>query len=373
MGGKTNQESAGQVITMRGAGYYSANTVGAKAVIDAAADLVLEAMGDMQLSGSSPFSIADYGAADGGTSIDMMRKAVARLRQAAPDRQIAITYTDLPHNDFSVLFKLMHGLLPGHTENPLGKQPNVFTFASGATFYQQIFPASTISLGFSATAMHWLSKLPIQIADHPHAVGANAAEKKTLRASALADWETILMHRARELEPGGKFVFVNFCEDEQGHYLGHTGGVNMHDTFAKHWRNLLQDGTISESEYRRANFVQFYKTKQDFTAPFENPDSAVRKAGLVLEKAFTRTTECPYAAEFRRKGDPVAFAKSYIPTLRSWSESTFMGGLDPSRPADERMSIINRFYGAYEAEVAASPAGHAMDYVHCFMVVGKQK
>ena len=37
------------------------------------------------------------------------------------------------------------------------------------------------------------------------------------------------------------------------------------------------------------------------------------------------------------------------------------------------MTIVNRFYDAYEAEVAASPEGHAMDYVHCFMVVGKKK
>ena len=371
---KTKQESEtnSPVIAMRGAGYYSANTVGAKAVIDAAADLVLEALESMPLAGATPFAIADYGAADGGTSIDMMRKAVTRIRQSAPDRQITITYTDLPHNDFSVLFQLLQGLLPVHKDNPLGQQPNVFTFGAGTTFYRQIFPDSTVSLGFSATAMHWLSKLPLQIADHPHAVGANPDEKKLLRKSALADWDTILLHRAREMMPGGKFVFANFCEDEKGHYLGHTGGVNMHDTFAKHWRNLLRDGTITEAEYRRANFVQFYKTKEEFVAPFEDPNTAVSKAGLVLKKVFTRTTGCPYAADFKQKGDPAAFAKSYVPTLRSWSESTFMGGLDPSRSPQDRMAIINRFYDAYEAEVAAAPKGHAMDYVHCFMVVAKK-
>ena len=92
----------------------------------------------------------------------------------------------------------------------------------------------------------------------------------------------------------------------------------------------------------------------------------------MLEKAFTRITGCPYAAEFKAKGDPVAFARSYIPTLRSWSESTFMGALDPSRPAAERMAIVDRFYGAYEADVAAAPKGHGMDYVHCFMTVSKR-
>jgi hypothetical protein len=360
------------VIAMRGAGYYSANTVGAKTVIDAAADLVLEALESMDLAGAGPFAIADYGAADGGTSIDTIRKAVARVRAAAPERPITITYTDLPHNDFSALFQLLHGILPSHRDNPLGAQPGVFTYASGTSFYRQIFPAETISLGFSATAMHWLSKLPIQIADHTHAVGASPSEKETIRAAALADWETILLHRARELAPGGKLVMANFCENEQGYYLGHTGGINMHDNFAKHWRKLWRDGAITEAEYRRANLVQFYKTKDEFAAPFADPNSPVSRAGLVLDTVFTRVTGCPYAAEFRRHGDPAVFAKNYIPTLRSWTESTFASALDAARPAAERAALIDRYYGAYEAEVAAAPDGHAMDYVHCFMAISKR-
>jgi hypothetical protein len=303
----------------------------------------------------------------------MVRAALAKLRAASPTRPITVTYTDLPHNDFSALFRLVHGLLPAYQDNPIGGQPGVFTFASGTSFYRQIFPANSVTLGFSATAMHWISRLPLQIADHVHAVGASAAEKKTLHAAAMDDWQTILLHRARELKPGGKLVMANFCQDEQGRYLGNTGGINMHDTFAKHWRALHQQGVISAQEYRGANFVQYYKTKEDFAAPFADPASPVSKAGLVLEQVFTRVTGCPYAAEFAQHGDAALFAKNYVPTLRSWSESTFLGGLDPARPAAERMAIVDKFYNAYEAEVAAAPQGHAMDYVHCFMVVGKRQ
>ena len=71
-------ESNSPVIAMRGAGYYSANTVGAKAVIDAAADLVLEALDSMPLAGEGAFAIADYGAADGGTSIDITGSSISR-------------------------------------------------------------------------------------------------------------------------------------------------------------------------------------------------------------------------------------------------------------------------------------------------------
>ena len=60
-----------------------------------------------------------------------------------------------------------------------------------------------------------------------------------------------------------------------------------------------------------------------------------------------------------------------MPTLRSWTETTFAGALDPARPAAERTAILDAFYGAYEAEVARAPDGHGMDYVHCVMEISK--
>ncbi|HWT98249.1 MAG TPA: hypothetical protein VN229_11570 [Terriglobales bacterium] len=363
---------AAPIVQMRGAGYYSQNTIGAKAVIDAAGELVLAALGQISLRHATPFAMADFGAADGGTSLDLMRKVVATIRQTAPDRPIALTYTDLPHNDFSSLFRLLHGLAPDRAEAPLGQLENVFTFASGTSFYRQIFPDGGLDFGFSATAMHWLSRLPGQIADHVHAVGANAREKEIFRAQSIADWERILLARATELKPGGKLVLVNFCADEQGRYLGNTGGVNMHDTFAKHWRRIQRERQLSDAEYHAGTFMQYYKTVEDFTAPFTAADSLVQRAGLKLDRVFTRVTGCPYAAKFAREGGaPAAFAASYLPTLRSWSESTFLGALSPDRPLEKRREIIDDFYGGYQDEVAADPTGHGMDYVHCFMVISK--
>lgn len=367
-----NVKAAMPVISMRGAGYYSSNTVGAKAVIDRAGDLVAEAIAAMQpLAGGVPFTVADFGAADGGTSLDLMRRIVGLVRAREPDREIAITYTDLPHNDFAALFRLTQGLLGAPTDAPLAGMPDVYIFGSGTSFYRQILASGTLSLGFSATAMHWLSSRPTMIADHVQAVGATPRERAQFRAQAMADWETILLHRARELRPGGRLVLANFCVDEEGRYLGNTGGVNMFDTFARHWRELHASGRISAVEYRNATFQQFYKSKAEFSAPFADATSAVSRAGLRLDHVSTTVTACPYAADFRRHGDAARFAEAYVPTLRSWSETVFAGALDPSRPADERAAIVDDFYGAYQAEVARAPQGHAMDYVHCFMVISK--
>ena len=359
------------LISMRGAGYYSDNTTGAKTVIDAAGDLAVKAIGEMDLEAQKVFSVADFGAADGGTSLDMMKRIVTTVRGGNPTKPIAITYTDLPHNDFSVLFRRLHGLLAGPDTTPLGDMDSLYTFASGTSFHRQILPDESLSFGFSATAMHWLSARPTTIADHVHSVGATDIERAAYRGQAAADWSVILLARARELVRGGKLVFANFCVDEAGRYLGHTGGVNMFDTFARHWRDLAKAGRISGDEYRDGTLQQFYRSVDDFAGPLLDPASAIRKAGLRLDHISTRVTACPYATAFRTHGDAARFARAYIPTLRSWTESTFFSALDPSRSQDDRQAIVDSFYAAYQADVTASPGGHGMDYVHCFMVLTK--
>ncbi len=350
------------IIRMRDAGYYSANTIGARHVIDSAIPLVERAVCEIALPAGA-FTVADYGAADGGTSLGLHRALVAAVRARDAGRQVAITYTDLPHNDFSTLFRQVQG--------GLGDVPGVFAFASGTSFYSRIFPSLSLQLGFSGTAMHWLSRLPGKLANAVHPVLGTDAERAPFAAQAAADWQTILLHRAAELAPGGRLVLANFCQDEAGYYLGYTGQRNMHANFAKHWGELRDAGEITVAEFTATNFQQYYKSVAEFRAPFDDPDSPVRRAGLALLHCETRITPCPYAAGFAVERDAAAFAAAYVPTLRSWSENMFFGALDPARPAAERHALVDQFYTAYQADVAAAPDGHAMDYVHCFMLIGK--
>jgi indole-3-acetate O-methyltransferase len=56
----------------------------------------------------------------------------------------------------------------------------------------------------------------------------------------------------------------------------------------------------------------------------------------------------------------------------SWSEPLFLNGLAVSRDPDEKAAIVDDFYRRHEARVAASPAGHGMDYVHIYLVIRKE-
>ena len=98
-------------MAMKGAGYYSRATIGAKHVMDNAASLVLEAVDRMELQeDGSVFRATDMGAADGGTSIDLWGKVLGAVRQKCPTKPIEMIYTDLPRNDFSQVFQIVHGL-----------------------------------------------------------------------------------------------------------------------------------------------------------------------------------------------------------------------------------------------------------------------
>ena len=78
-------------VAMRGGGYYSAVTKGAKDAIDSATPLVLEAIRRLpDRDTSTPFILTDMGCADGGTSLDLVRQAITAVRDRWPHRSICI-------------------------------------------------------------------------------------------------------------------------------------------------------------------------------------------------------------------------------------------------------------------------------------------
>jgi hypothetical protein len=365
-------ESALQAVNvaMRGGGYYSRANQSAKDVIDSATPLVLDAIRRMpDTDPATPFTFTDIGCADGGTSLDMMRQVLAAVRARWPRRPICVVYTDQPRNDYNSLFRIVYGLTPLPTY--LGELEDLYVLASATSFYKQILPAGTLHLGFSANAMHWLSRKPCDLTDHIHPVGASGAELAAFTEQGRRDWETILLQRAQELVPGGRVVLVNMCKDEAGRYLGNTGGINMYDTLNALWRRFVTEGVIRGEEYVRLTLPHYYKTVEEFTQPFTDTASPVYRVGLRLEQWETRVVPCPFATAFRQHGDATRFAREYVPSLRSWSESTFLAALASDRPGEERQEIIERYYGAYEALVRENPTDHRKDLVHMYMTIAK--
>ena len=362
--------SQAQHITMSGGGAYSLATKGAADVINLAADLVLNAVEAMKLPPELPvFQMLDMGCADGGTSLGMIGKVIERVEKICPDAVFNIIYTDQPRNDFNALVQMIHGL--GPFESYLERFQNVRPLFSASSFYLPICPPNSVNLGFSATAMHWLRQKPCDLENHVHMVGATGDALVKFAEQGKRDWERILLNRSKELVSGGHLVLVNFGRDEEGRYLGNTFGVNMFDTFNEIWNEFLENGRISREEYVRMTLPQYYNTVEEFSAPLTDPASPVYQSGLRLVDVHTRIVPCPFAEEFKTHGNVKRFANAYIPTIRSWNQSIFLGALDESRPLEERQELIGSYYGAYHQRVLKAPDAHRMDYVHAYLTIEK--
>ena len=342
-------------------------TAGAKIAIDATHWLMEQAL--EKIPQSSYFRFADFGSADGGTSQELWYNLIQSIRASGDQRPIEMLYTDLASNDFSTLFKSMQGMNENTSWDYQKKFENVYVHGCGTGFHKQLLSSGTLSLGFSATAMHYVSEKPCQISDHVHMVGANEVERKRFEKQALKDWEAILVARSRELKFGGRFICINFGIDEKGRYLGNTGDKSMFDCFTRHWKNHLENGIITKDEFIAATFPQHYRTVEEFSRPFRGSNCLANKLGLKLNNCFTKLTKCPYRMQYENNKasiEPIEFAKDFIPTTRSWSETVFRSALR-GRSIEEKNVIIDSFYKNYENEVACNPDDHSMDYVHIVM------
>ena len=305
-----------------GEGTYTASTKGCFDVIARCGPLVQEAteraLAARKTRGAAgePFHIADFGTADGGTSLPLMRNVVARVRAAEPDTAIVVGYEDQAQNDWQSLFKLVQGHIEGGPETYYEPDGNVYAVAVGTSFYESCFAPESIDLSFSATAFHWLTSCPADIPDALHsACTADPATKKAFGERARKDWTHILSKRAAELKPGGQLVVANFATDENGSFLGRTPGKQcMHSNFSDLWLKVA-----GAEVHALTNFPNEYRALDACRAAFENPF-----VGLALRSIETDVVPCPYREEWVSgpKTDARAAAESFAVWISNFRRPT---------------------------------------------------
>ena len=145
---------------------YSAQTEGARLCIDAASDWALTCVD--QLTNDSSYVLMDYGAADGGTAVGLWSQVLDRLHKRQPKAHLTLIGNDLPSNDNVALAE--------NIAKQLGRPPNPTVLVSARSFYEPLVAPETVSFGFSATAMHWLSESPGPLNTHTHVLASDDKE-----------------------------------------------------------------------------------------------------------------------------------------------------------------------------------------------------
>jgi hypothetical protein len=115
-----------------------------------------------------------------------------------------VVHNDLPTNDWTSLFQL------------LLEDKSYQGVANGCSFYHQCLPQNSLSLGFTASSMHWLSKLPFPLSNHCFHTYAEENERQAYQNQSKLDFISFIEHRSHELVPGGVLILSIPSVDEQG-------------------------------------------------------------------------------------------------------------------------------------------------------------
>ena len=335
---------------------YSAQTEGALLCINAASDWALTCVD--QLPAQTSYVLIDYGAADGGTAVGLWSQVLDRLHANQPKAHLTLIGNDLPSNDNVALAENLAQQIP--------RTPKPTVLVSARSFYEPSVAPDTVSFGFSATAMHWLSESPGPLETHTHVLASGDSEALArFTTQALKDWAYVLELRSLELKVGGRLLTVNLSRDEQGRYLGHNGGEtrNVHDQLHQIWRGLADEGVISEEIYKKGTVLNFYKSPEEFMTPLKDTNSAAYRNGLRLVDERTVYVKCPYRRRWNEDGDTATFAAGLMATIRSWSRHSFA-----SVAGD---TIADEVYTRLEQRIAAAPDEWSLDYVEHHQMMEK--
>jgi hypothetical protein len=331
-----------QTGAMAGHGEYDLHSLAQHTAGSYGLPLWERAIADVQelVAPDRPVTVADLGAAGWRNELPPMRTAVEALRASGVDAPIVVVHTDIPTNDFTTMFETIE-----HDPNTYLGARDVFAFAAGRSFYGRIFPAASVSLAWSAIAVHWLSRVPAPIPDHVYCEFASGAVRAAFVQQSAADWDAFLAARAAELHSGGQMVVVGGAAADDGS----SGAGHLMNALNEAVRAEVASGDLREDEYLAMNVPTWNRTVAEFVAPFH----ASRDDGLqLLEHQLVEVPDA-YLAAYRAGGDASRFADAVGGFVRAFTEPSLFADLD--RPPDERAAIVDRVYARVCAEAAADP------------------
>jgi SAM dependent carboxyl methyltransferase len=296
-------------------------------------------------AGDATVVVADYGSSEGRNSLAPMAAAIGVLRaRTGPARAVSVVHTDLPGNDFGALFQL----LATDPASYLRDDPAVFASAIGRSFYEQLLPPASVTLGWSAWAVQWLGRTPAPIPDHVQvACSRDEAAREAYARQAARDWETFLACRSRELHPGGRLVVLTMARTDEGDF----GYRAVLAALCESLRALVAEGLVREEEAARMAIPTVGRTRAEFAAPFSEEGFA----GLTLERIDIFEGEDTIWRDFARDGDPQAYGARWAAFSRASVLPTLALDLAGGAKDPRAAQFVTRLEAGMAERLAAAP------------------
>jgi len=330
-----------QPAPMEGKGAYNrGSSVQAVGSLPAVALLERAARAVALPSPPEPVFIADYGSSEGHNSLVPIAAALGMLRERVGNEPaIFVFHADVPGNDFTALFET----LANDPDSYLRNDPAVFAAAIGRSYFEQILPASSVTLGWSAWAVQWLSRVPGTIPDQVQvAYSHDAAARRAFAEQAAEDWRRFLAMRSCELRPGARLVVLAMATEDSGDF----GYRPVVDALYGALIDMVDRGFIRKEEFRRMAIPVVGRTRAQFTEPF---GKGGHFAELSLENFELFDGEDRIWTRFMASGDARAFGAQWAAFCRASVFPTLATSLGEV-PDDTRSA---EFMDQLEAGIAA--------------------
>lgn len=293
-------------------------------------------------SGNQPVVIADYGSSQGKNSLAPVRAAIRKLRpRLSLDRPILVFHIDQPSNDFNTLFNVLDTDPDTYTFD----EPNVFPCAIGRSFYQNVLPSHSVTLGWSSYAAVWLRRIPTRISGHFVAMRGSEAERAAFQSQAAQDWEAFLSLRAGELRSGGRLLIVlPACNDD-----GVSGFEDLMDHANAALAEMVDAGAVRAEERERMVLGTYPRRRCDLLAPFR---SEGQYQGLTVQSCELSALPDSAWADYERDRNREALATKHARFFRSVFVPSLALSLTQAHNAQQRRIFADHLENGLKRRLA---------------------
>ncbi|CAF2618594.1 unnamed protein product [Rotaria sp. Silwood2] len=299
---------------------------------------------------NNPLIIADFGTSHGANSIYAIKLIINYLREKKKDyREPLVIHNDLPTNDWEKVFKL------------LINDNSYKAVASGHSFYEQCIPNNSLSIGYSSTSIHWLSKKPCNISNHCVSLFAIDDELIAFKSQARTDYMNFLENRSHELISGGILILAIPSLNDQGK-CGNQNAKNLLYTCAE------QIGLTSEEllNYTIPSHIRSYDECVD--------EKLFNQYSFQLIKAELHSSTINFYEELQVGQTTLEeFARNRTEFMRPWCEPILKTALEINKQhsKEEIDQLLNQYWIIYKSKIEEKPDEYKSYLSYTYLILKK--
>ncbi|KAL5766453.1 hypothetical protein ACOSP7_017070 [Xanthoceras sorbifolium] len=251
---------------------YASNSLLQKTVILNARPVLEETIKDMLMTTcfSASFKIADLGCSSGPNTLlviseilDTIHAMCQQFNQKSPEIQVFLN--DLPENDFNSVFKSLPAFNRRLKKDNGDQFGPCFVAGVPCSFYERLFPSSSIHLIHSSYSVHWLSKVPENLGSKKKNIYIAKSSPPSVYKAYLEqfqrDFSSFLSLRSEEIIVGGCMVltFVGRSIPDPSS----TDCCYLWELLAKSFLELVDEGLVEAAKADSFNIPCYHPCEEE--------------------------------------------------------------------------------------------------------------